>query len=26
MNQGQICMSTERVIVDDKVADAFGKA
>jgi acyl-CoA reductase-like NAD-dependent aldehyde dehydrogenase len=23
MNQGQICMSTERVIVDDKVADAF---
>lgn len=23
MNQGQICMSTERVIVDAKVADAF---
>jgi vanillin dehydrogenase len=23
MNQGQICMSTERIIVDDKVADAF---
>lgn len=23
MNQGQICMSTERFIVDDKVADAF---
>lgn len=23
MNQGQICMSTERVVVDDKVADAF---
>ncbi|MUZ76018.1 aldehyde dehydrogenase family protein [Agrobacterium vitis] len=23
MNQGQICMSTERVIVDEKVADAF---
>lgn len=23
MNQGQICMSTERVIVDDRVADAF---
>ncbi|CAM3124149.1 salicylaldehyde dehydrogenase [Pseudomonas floridensis] len=22
-NQGQICMSTERLIVDDKVADAF---
>jgi len=22
-NQGQICMSTERIIVDDKVADAF---
>ena len=23
MNQGQICMSTERVVVDEKVADAF---
>jgi vanillin dehydrogenase len=23
MNQGQICMSTERIIVDDKVADPF---
>ncbi len=23
MNQGQICMSTERVVVDSKVADAF---
>jgi len=23
MNQGQICMSTERVVVDDKIADAF---
>ncbi|MEF3129242.1 aldehyde dehydrogenase [Rhizobium leguminosarum] len=23
MNQGQICMSTERIIVDGKVADAF---
>jgi acyl-CoA reductase-like NAD-dependent aldehyde dehydrogenase len=23
MNQGQICMSTERIIVDHKVADAF---
>ena len=23
MNQGQICMSTERIIVDDAVADAF---
>ena len=23
MNQGQICMSTERIIVDDSVADAF---
>ena len=23
MNQGQICMSTERVIVDEKIADAF---
>jgi acyl-CoA reductase-like NAD-dependent aldehyde dehydrogenase len=23
MNQGQICMSTERVIVDDRIADAF---
>ena len=23
MNQGQICMSTERVVVDDAIADAF---
>jgi acyl-CoA reductase-like NAD-dependent aldehyde dehydrogenase len=23
MNQGQICMATERIIVDEKVADAF---
>jgi vanillin dehydrogenase len=23
MNQGQICMSTERIIVDERVADAF---
>jgi acyl-CoA reductase-like NAD-dependent aldehyde dehydrogenase len=23
LNQGQICMSTERIIVDEKVADAF---
>lgn len=23
MNQGQICMSTERIVIDDKVADAF---
>ena len=23
MNQGQICMSTERIVVDDAVADAF---
>jgi len=23
MNQGQICMSTERIIVDDKIADEF---
>lgn len=23
MNQGQICMSTERIIIDEKVADAF---
>ena len=23
MNQGQICMSTERIVVDAKVADAF---
>ena len=23
MNQGQICMSTERIVVDDSVADAF---
>ncbi len=26
MNQGQICMSTERIVVDAKVADAFAKA
>lgn len=25
LNQGQICMSTERIIVDEKVADAFAK-
>ena len=23
MNQGQVCMSTERIIVDERVADAF---
>ena len=23
MNQGQICMSTERILVDEKIADAF---
>jgi vanillin dehydrogenase len=23
VNQGQVCMSTERIVVDDKVADAF---
>ena len=23
MNQGQICMSTERIVVDDKIADTF---
>lgn len=23
MNQGQICMSTERIVVDDKIADRF---
>ena len=23
LNQGQICMSTERIVVDDKIADAF---
>jgi acyl-CoA reductase-like NAD-dependent aldehyde dehydrogenase len=23
MNQGQICMSTERIVVDDKIADQF---
>ena len=23
MNQGQICMSTERIVVDETVADAF---
>lgn len=23
MNQGQICMSTERIVVDDSIADAF---
>ena len=26
MNSGQICMSTERIIVDEKVADAFAEA
>ncbi|KPQ07129.1 MAG: NAD-dependent aldehyde dehydrogenase [Rhodobacteraceae bacterium HLUCCA12] len=26
MNQGQICMSTERIIVQDKIADAFVEA
>lgn len=26
MNQGQICMSTERIIVDDKIADRFVEA
>jgi len=25
MNQGQICMSTERIIIDEKVADAFAQ-
>ncbi|PZO66854.1 MAG: salicylaldehyde dehydrogenase [Paracoccus denitrificans] len=25
MNQGQICMSTERIIVDDRIADDFAK-
>ena len=25
MNQGQICMSTERIVVDRSVADAFGE-
>jgi acyl-CoA reductase-like NAD-dependent aldehyde dehydrogenase len=25
MNQGQICMSTERIIADEKVADAFAQ-
>ncbi len=25
MNQGQICMSTERIVVDQKVADEFVK-
>jgi acyl-CoA reductase-like NAD-dependent aldehyde dehydrogenase len=25
MNQGQICMSTEKIVVDDKVADEFVK-
>jgi len=25
MNQGQICMSTERIIIDEKVADAFAE-
>ena len=25
MNQGQICMSTERIVVDEKVADEFVK-
>ena len=26
MNQGQICMSTEKIVVDDEVADAFVRA
>ncbi|WP_295807703.1 aldehyde dehydrogenase [uncultured Nitratireductor sp.] len=26
MNQGQICMSTERIVVDEKIADTFVKA
>ncbi|MCK8779325.1 aldehyde dehydrogenase [Rhizobium sp. NTR19] len=26
MNQGQICMSTERLVVDDKIADQFVEA
>ena len=26
MNQGQICMSTERIVVDATVADAFRRA
>jgi acyl-CoA reductase-like NAD-dependent aldehyde dehydrogenase len=26
MNQGQICMSTERLVVDDKIADEFVEA
>lgn len=26
MNQGQICMSTEKVIVDDRIADDFARA
>lgn len=26
MNQGQICMSTERLVVDDKIADRFVEA
>lgn len=25
MNQGQICMSTEKVVVDDRIADAFAE-
>jgi acyl-CoA reductase-like NAD-dependent aldehyde dehydrogenase len=25
MNQGQICMSTEKVVVDEKIADAFAE-
>src|SRR5690606_513423 len=25
MNQGQICMSTERLVVDDTIADAFAE-
>ncbi len=25
MNQGQICMSTERILVDEKIADAFAQ-
>ena len=26
MNQGQICMSTERIVVEEPIADAFAKA
>jgi benzaldehyde dehydrogenase (NAD) len=25
MNQGQICMSTERILIDEKIADAFAQ-